>query len=224
MSKLDAFISKWLPVIGKAVVETFQMTIISLLFSIVIGVSLGVILVLTRPGQSFENKWVYNIFNIIVNMIRSIPFIILLFFILPFTKVIAGTVIGVKGVIVPLVIYTAPYIARLMESALLEVDPGVVEAYTAMGIKRRWIIWNVLLREARPSIILGLTIATVSLIGATAMAGLVGAGGLGDLAYRYGHIQYEVDVMYITVFILIIIVQSIQMIGNYFSARLKRDS
>ena len=110
-----------------------------------------------------------------------------------------------------------------MESALLEVDPGVVEAYTAMGVKRRSVIWHVLLREARPSIILGLTIATIGLIGATAMAGFVGAGGLGDLAYRYGHIQYEVDIMYITVFILIVIVQGIQMIGNYFSAKLKRD-
>ena len=142
---------------------------------------------------------------------------------MPFTKLVAGTIIGVRGVIVPLVIYAAPYIARLIESALLEVSPGVVEAYTAIGIKRRSIIWNVLLREARPSIILGLTIATVSLIGATAMAGLVGAGGLGDLAYRYGHIQYEIDVMYLTVFVLIIIVQGVQMIGNYFSAKMKRD-
>lgn len=223
MSNFSAFTDKWSPVIWKALIETFQMVTISLVFSIIIGVSTGIILVLTRPGYAFENKRIYNIFNIIVNIIRSIPFIILLFFILPFTKLIAGTVIGVKGVIVPLVIYTSPYIARLIETALLEVDPGVVEAYTAMGIKRRSIVWNVLLREARPSIILGLTIATVSLIGATAMAGLVGAGGLGDLAYRYGHIQYEVDVMYVTVFVLIVIVQGIQMLGNYFSAKLKRD-
>ena len=154
---------------------------------------------------------------------RSVPFIILLFFITPFTKAIVGTIIGVKGVIVPLVVYTSPYIARLMESALLEVDPGVTEAYTAMGVKRRKIVWNVLIREARPAIILGLTIATVSLIGATAMAGLVGAGGLGDLAYRYGHIQDEVEVMYATVFILIILVQGIQSLGNYFASKLKRD-
>lgn len=221
---LSEFNSKWAPVIGEAIVETFQMTFISLFFSIIIGVALGVLLVLTRPNFLFSNKIVYFILNIFVNIIRSIPFIILLFFILPFTKSIAGTVIGVKGVIVPLVVYTSPYIARLIETALLEVDQGVVEAYTAMGIKRRSIIWNVLLREARPSIILGLTIATVSLIGATAMAGLVGAGGLGDLAYRYGHIQYEVDVMYATVIILIVLVQGIQMIGNFFAARLKRDS
>ena len=223
MNNFTGFTSKWLPLINKALIETFQMTIISLFFAIILGVAIGIVLVITRPGQSFENKWVYNILNIFVNIIRSIPFIILLFFILPFTKFIAGTVIGVKGVIVPLVIYTAPYIARLIESALLEVSPGVVEAYTAMGIKRRSIIWNVLLREARPSIILGLTIATVSLIGATAMAGLVGAGGLGDLAYRYGHISYEVEVMYLTVFILVVIVQAVQMFGNYLSARLKRD-
>lgn len=223
MRSYEEFIDRWLPVIWKALIETFQMTVISLLFAIVIGVVMGIVLVLTRPGQSFENKWIYNLLNIFVNIIRSIPFIILLFFILPFTDLIAGTVIGVKGVIVPLVVYTAPYIARLMESALLEVDPGVIEAYTAMGVKRRSIIWHVLLREARPSIILGLTIATIGLIGATAMAGLVGAGGLGDLAYRFGHIRYEVDIMYLTVFILVVMVQSIQMIGNYFSTKLKRD-
>lgn len=223
MSNLMGFTDKWLPLIYKALVETFQMTTISLFFALIFGVSIGIVLVITRPGYMFENKWIYGLLNVIVNIIRSIPFIILLFFILPFTKLVAGTIIGVRGVIVPLVIYATPYIARLIESALLEVSPGVVEAYTAIGIKRRSIIWNVLLREARPSIILGLTIATVSLIGATAMAGLVGAGGLGDLAYRYGHIQYEIDVMYLTVFVLIIIVQGVQMIGNYFSAKMKRD-
>src|SRR5699024_7530924 len=119
----------------------------------------------------------------------------------PFTKLIVGTVIGVKGVIVPLVIYTAPFIARQMETAFLEVEPGVIEAYQAMGIKRRSIIWHVLLREARPAIILVLTIATLSVIGATAMAGLVGAGALGDLAYHYAHIQYEVEDMYSAVLI-----------------------
>src|SRR5690625_2700607 len=223
MRSYEEFIERWIPVILKALVETLQLSTISLLLSIVIGIAMGIVLVLTHPGQSFENKWIYNLLNVFVNIIRSIPFIILLFFLLPFTKLIAGTVIGVKGVIVPLVVYTAPYIARLMETALLEVDLGVVEAYTAMGVKRRSIIWHVLLREARPSIILGLTIATIGLIGATAMAGLVGAGGLGDLAYRFGHVRYEVDIMYLTVFILVVIVQGIQMIGNYFSARLKRD-
>ena len=223
MNAEQSFLDKWSPIIWEAVLETFQMTSISLVISIALGVPLGLMLVLTRPGQSFENKWLYQISNLVINIIRSIPFIILLFFILPFTKFLVGTTIGVKGVIVPLVVYTAPYIARLMETALLEVSPGVVEAYTAMGVKRRHIIWNVLLREARSSIVLGLTIATVGLIGATAMAGLVGAGGLGDLAYRYGHIRFQVDVMYAAVFILIILVQIVQSIGNRVATKLKKD-
>nr|WP_163100259.1 methionine ABC transporter permease [Peribacillus alkalitolerans] len=219
----EGFFEQWLPLIGESLIETFQMVGISLQFSVLLGVPLGVLLVLSRPGQSLENKWLYQGLNIIINIIRSVPFIILLFFILPFTKFLVGTTIGVKGVIVPLVIYTAPYISRLMESSLLEVDKGVIEAYKAMGITNGKIIWNVMLREARPSIILGLTIATVSLIGATAMAGLVGAGGLGDLAYRFGHLRYEVDVMYATVLILIILVQSIQTLGNKLAAQLKKD-
>ncbi|WP_413364581.1 methionine ABC transporter permease [Lysinibacillus sp. 3P01SB] len=223
MNNDKGFLEQWGPIIWEALLETFQMTSISLVISIVLGVPLGLMLVLTRPGQSFENKWIYQISNLLINIIRSIPFIILLFFILPLTKFLVGTTIGVKGVIVPLVVYTAPYIARLLETALLEVSPGVMEAYTAMGIKRRHIIWNVLLREARSSIILGLTIATVGLIGATAMAGLVGAGGLGDLAYRYGHIRFQVDVMYAAVFILIILVQVVQSIGNRIAAKLKKD-
>lgn len=223
MNSDKGFFEQWGPIIWEAVLETFQMTSISLIISVALGVPLGLMLVLTRPGQAFENKWLYRISNLVINIIRSIPFIILLFFILPLTKFLVGTTIGVKGVIVPLVVYTAPYIARLLETALLEVSPGVMEAYTAMGIKRRHIIRHVLLREARSSIVLGLTIATVGLIGATAMAGLVGAGGLGDLAYRYGHIRFQVDVMYAAVFILIILVQVVQSIGNLVAAKLKKD-
>ena len=223
MNSLQAFYEQWGHVIWKSLGETLQMTSISLLLSVIIGIPLGLLIVLTRPGQLFENKWLYQILNLAINVVRSIPFIILLFFILPFTKVIVGTTIGVKGVIVPLVVYTAPYLARLMETALLEISPGVVEAYTAMGIKRRHIVKNVLLREARSGIILGLTIATVGLVGATAMAGLVGAGGLGDLAYRFGHIRYQVDVMYAAVFVLIILVQIIQSVGTRIATKLKRD-
>jgi D-methionine transport system permease protein len=223
MDRYERFVDQWLPIIWKAVLETFQMVGVSLLFAVIIGIALGILVVLTRPGQALANKFIYQLLNLFINIIRSVPFIILLFFILPFTKIIVDTTIGVRGAIVPLVIYTAPYIARLIESALLEVDAGVVEAYTAMGVKTRNIIWNVILREARPSIILGLTIATVSLISATAMAGMVGAGGLGDLAYRFGFLRYEVDVMYATVFILIVIVQIIQSLGNKLAANLKKD-
>lgn len=223
MGRIEQFIDQWLPYITEASIETFQMVSISLILSIFIGIPLGILLVLTRPGQAWANNFIYQVLNVFINIIRSIPFIILLFFLIPFTKAIVGTTIGVRGVIVPLVIYTAPYLARLLETSLLEVDHGVKEAYQAMGIKTHQIIWYVMLREARSSIVLGLTIVTVSLIGATAMAGLVGAGGLGDLAYRFGHIRYEVDVMYATVFILIIIVQTIQTIGNKLAAYLKKD-
>lgn len=223
MTWISEFISQWMPYITKASIETFLMVSISLVFSIFIGIPLGILLVLTRPNQAWENRYVYQGLNIFINLIRSIPFIILLFFLIPFTKFVAGTTIGVKGVIVPLVIYTAPYLARLLETSLLEVEQGVIEAYEAMGIKTWKIIWHVMLRESRSSIVLGLTIVTISLIGATAMAGLVGAGGLGDLAYRFGHIRYEVDVMYATVLILIIVVQGIQTIGNKLAAFLKKD-
>nr|WP_225434265.1 methionine ABC transporter permease [Peribacillus tepidiphilus] len=222
-SRINEFLELWGSDIWLATIQTFQMVGISLTISVLIGLPLGVLLVLTRPGKALDNKMIYNFLNVLINIIRSIPFIILLFFILPFTKLIVGTSIGVKGVIVPLVVYTAPYIARLMETALLEVDRGIIEAYEAMGIKTRHIIWHVLVREARSSIVLGLTIATIGLIGATAMAGLVGGGGLGDLAYRFGHLRYEVDVMYVTVILLIILVQGLQSLGNRLSAKLKKD-
>lgn len=222
-AKISAFLENWGPDIWESLIQTFQMVGIALAISILIGLPLGVLLTLSAPGKALENKFLHHFLNLVINMIRSVPFIILLFFILPFTKFIAGTTIGVAGVIVPLVVYTAPYIARLMESSLLEVDRGVIEAYEAMGIKTRHIIWHVLIRESRSSIILGLTIATIGLIGATAMAGLVGAGGLGDLAYRFGHLRYQADVMYVTVFILIVLVQGIQTFGNLISARLKKD-
>jgi D-methionine transport system permease protein len=222
-SRINEFLELWGSDIWLATIQTFQMVGISLTISVLIGLPLGVLLVLTRPGKALDNKIIYNFLNVLINIIRSIPFIILLFFILPFTKLIVGTSIGVKGVIVPLVVYTAPYIARLMETALLEVDRGIIEAYEAMGIKTRHIIWHVLVREARSSIVLGLTIATIGLIGATAMAGLVGGGGLGDLAYRFGHLRYEVDVMYVTVILLIILVQGLQSLGNRLSAKLKKD-
>lgn len=223
MSEIQQFIEGRLPIIGESVVQTLQMVSVSLAISVLIGLPLGILLILTRPGNALENRVVYQVLNVFVNIVRSIPFIILLFFILPFTKLIVGTSIGIKGAIVPLIVHAAPSIARLMENALVEVDSGVIEAYRSMGIRTRHIIWHVMLREARPPIILGLTIAVINLVGATAMAGLVGAGGLGDLAYRFGHLRYEVDVMYVTVFILILMVQCLQSIGNKLAAKYKKD-
>ncbi|MED3825030.1 ABC transporter permease [Priestia flexa] len=217
------FFVEWGDVIWEGFLQTLTMTSISLVIAILIGLPLGILLVVTRQGGQSENRWLYQVLNWIINIIRSIPFIILLFFILPFTKLIAGTTIGVQGVIVPLVVYTAPYIARLMESALLEVDKGIVEAYQSMGISTSKIIWYVVVREARSGIVLGLTIATIGLIGATAMAGLVGAGGLGDIAFQYGHLRFEPTVMYTTILVLIIMVQLIQSFGSQLAKRLKRE-
>ncbi|MBP1931589.1 methionine ABC transporter permease [Ammoniphilus resinae] len=206
-----------------AIVETWWMVAYSLVIATVIGLPLGVLLVVTRPNHIYENRLFYTILNVVINILRSIPFIILMVAIIPFTKSIVGTAIGIKGAIVPLVVYTAPYIARLMESALLEVDAGIIEAFQAMGATRRQIVFQVMLKEARPAISLGLTIATIGLIGATAMAGVIGAGGLGDLAIRYGYQRWQLDVMAGTVIILVIIVQGVQSLGNFVAKRLRKQ-
>ncbi|MET1248695.1 MULTISPECIES: methionine ABC transporter permease [Sporolactobacillus] len=217
------FLNQWGDAIWEGFIQTTQMTLISLAFSILIGLPLGILLVLTRKQGQWENIVVYTIVNSLINIIRSIPFIILLFFLLPFTKFIAHTTIGVRGVIVPLVIACAPFIARLLETAMLEVSKGVIEAYQSMGISTPKIIWHVIIREARSSIILGLTIAIIGLIGETAMAGFVGAGGLGDLAYQFGYVRFQPDVMYAVIIILIVIVQIIQSLGNVIARKLKKS-
>lgn len=202
--------------------ETGIMVGYSLVISAVIGLLLGVILVVTRPGHICANPVIYQLLNIVINILRSLPFIILMVAIIPFTKWIVHTTIGVKGAIVPLVVYTAPYLARLLESALLEVDRGVIEAFQAMGASRRQIITRVLLREARPGLVLGLTIGTISLVGASAMAGVVGAGGLGDVAIRYGYQRWEPNVMITCVILLVLSVQIVQSIGTVIAKRLRK--
>lgn len=206
----------------EAAYETFLMVFISLVIAAIIGIPLGILLVVTRQGHIYEQKWLYTLINMVINIIRAIPFIILLFAITPFTRMIVGTTIQIKGAIVPLVVFTAPFIARVTESALLEVNKGIIEAFLAMGATPGQIISKVLLKEARPSLVLGLTISTISLIGASAMAGAVGGGGLGDLAIRYGYQRYEKDVMLATLVVLIIIVQGIQGLGNMVAKKLKK--
>ncbi|WP_137596809.1 methionine ABC transporter permease [Paucilactobacillus kaifaensis] len=220
---MQTFINLWGSVIWTGFGQTLAMTSITFILSVVIGIPIGVLLVVTRIDGLHPNKPVYSITNWIINILRSLPFIILLFLILPITKFVAGTTIGIRGVVLPLVVYAGPYIGRLVESSLLEVDPGTIEAYQSMGISNGNIIWRIMVRESRSSIIRGLTIAAIGLIGATAMAGLVGAGGLGDIAYQYGFQRYQPDVMYVTIVILIVLVQLIQSIGNVVSARLKKD-
>jgi D-methionine transport system permease protein len=206
-----------------ALQETLYMVGFSIVIATLIGIPLGVLLVITRPGHIFEQRFIYQAANTIINIIRSVPFIILLFALIPFTKLVSGTFIGVEGAIVPLVVYASPYIARLMESALLEVDAGLIEAFQAMGATRRQIIFNVMLKEARPALILSLTIALIGLIDATAMAGIIGAGGLGNLAYRYGFQRWETLVMIFTVIILIILVQIFQTLGNRIARAMRKD-
>ncbi|SES25848.1 methionine ABC transporter permease [Psychrobacillus sp. OK032] len=211
------------PLFTLSIYETLMMVVISLVIATLIGIPLGILLVITRPNHLAPNRWIFQILNIIINIIRSVPFIILMVAIIPFTEILVGSAIGIEGAVVPLIVYTAPFIARLMETALLEVDQGVIEAYLSMGASRTQIIRRIMIREARPGILLCLTIATIGLIGATAMAGAVGAGGLGDLALRYGYQQWDLPVMMVTVIILIIIVQCIQSLGNWAANKMKKN-
>lgn len=205
-----------------ALVQTIQMTVFSLLFSSVIGIPLGILLVVTRKGHLLENPAVFTVVNMIINIFRSVPFIILMVALIPVTRLIVGTSIGTSAAIVPLTFYAGPYIARLVENSLLEVDPGVIEAAEAMGATPRQIIFRFLISEALGSLVLSFTVATVGLVGASAMAGAIGAGGLGDLAITYGYQRFDTLTMIITVAILVIVVQGLQTSGNVLSKKLRR--
>ena len=206
----------------EAIIETLQMVSFSLLFSVLLGLPLGILLYVTRKGQILENVPVFTVLNGIINIFRSIPFIILLVAIIPLTRLIVGTSIGTEAAIVPLVFYAGPYIARLVESSLLEIDQGVLEAAKAMGATPSQTIFRFLLPEALGSLVVNITIATIGLIGASAMAGTVGGGGIGDLAITYGYQRFDTITMIITVVILIVMVQGIQSLGNVLSKKIRR--
>ncbi|RRI21648.1 ABC transporter permease [Pseudomonas aeruginosa] len=197
-----------------ASVDTFWMLGGSLLFTVVLGLPLGVLLFLTGPRQMFEQKAVYTLLSLVVNILRSLPFIILLIVMIPLTVLITGTSLGVAGAIPPLVVGATPFFARLVETALREVDKGIIEATQAMGASTRQIIWNALLPEARPGIIAAITVTAITLVSYPAMAGVVGAGGLGDLAIRFGYQRFQTDVMVVTVVMLLILVQILQTVGD----------
>lgn len=207
-----------------ALVETIQMVAFSLLFSAILGLPLGILLVVTRRNQLLENVPFFNVLSGIINIFRSVPFIILLVAIIPVTRLIVGTSIGTAAAIVPLVFYAGPYIARLVENSLLEVDPGVIEAAEAMGATPWQIIFKFLIPEALSSLVLAFTIATIGLVGASAMAGAVGGGGLGDLAITYGYQRFDTITMLITVGILIVIVQGLQSLGNILAKKSDEDN
>ncbi|MFK4206280.1 methionine ABC transporter permease [Acinetobacter junii] len=203
-----------------ALQETFQMVFFALLFGCIWGFIQGITLVVTRTGGILQNKAIYYAINPIVNALRSLPFIILLIAVIPLTKLLVGTSIGTWAAIVPLTIYVGPYLGRLIETSLLEVNEGIVESAQAMGASPWQIIFKFIIPEARSSLILNLTTGTISLIGATAMAGAVGAGGIGDLAISYGYQRFDTSVVILTVIVLLLLVQFVQSFGDWL-ARLR---
>ena len=200
--------------IGAASLDTLIMLAGSLAATVVIGLPLGVILFLTGPKRLLAQPAAHAVLSVVVNGLRSVPFIILLILMIPLTVLLVGTSLGVAGAIPPLVVGAAPFFARLVESALREVDPGVVEAAQSMGATDRQIVFEALLPEAMPGIVAAITVTAVALVSYTAMAGVVGAGGLGDLAIRFGYQRFQPDVMVVTVVLLLIIVQALQMLGD----------
>lgn len=208
--------------IWKGIRETLFMTLMSTLMGYVLGLPLGIALAVTDKGGIHPNRVVYRILDVITNVIRSIPFLILLILVIPVTRFIVGQSYGSAATVVPLVIAAAPFIARMIESSLKEVDKGVIEAAQSMGAGTFTIIGRVLLEEARTSLIVGVTIALGTILGYSAMAGVVGGGGLGDIAIRYGYYRYQPDIMIVTIVILIVLVQILQGIGMLISAKLDR--
>ena len=209
-------------IILKAFNETVFMTFYSTIFSVILGFILAVILTISAEDDLRPNKIIYKVLDVIINILRSFPFIILMVFIIPLTRAIVGTSIGKEAAIVPLTFAAAPFVARIIESSLREVDKGVIEAAKSFGASDFQIIFKVMLKEAVPSIVSGLTLTIISIIGYSAMAGTVGGGGLGYLAVSYGYQRFQKDVMIVTVIILIIIVQALQMLGNYLYKKLNK--
>ena len=214
--------SKWISLLLDNTWISIYMTLISTLIAYAIGLPLGVILVVTAPGGLRPSKTLYKILDFVVNIVRSVPFLILLITIMPLTKLIVGKSYGPAATIVPLALAAAPFVARLVESSLLEVDHGVIEAAQSMGAGLFTIIFKVLLAEARTSLIVGATIALGTILGYSAMAGVVGGGGLGNIAIQYGYYRNQLNVMYAAVIILVVIVQVLQIIGTRLSKQLDK--
>lgn len=210
MNLLD---QQMIEMLGRGTLETLYMTLVGTLVSYVIGLPTGMLLILTDKNGMVPIKWLNTILNIIVNIFRSIPFLILVVAIIPFTRLLVGTAIGSTAMIVPLVVAAAPFVARLVEQSLQEVDGGVIEAAQSMGASPATILMKVMLPEARPSLIVGSAIACTTILSYSAMAGFVGGNGLGDIATKYGYYRYDAQIMWITVALLVILVQILQEVG-----------
>ena len=202
--------------------DTLVMTFVSTIFAYVLGLPMGVLLNITQPHGIWPHKWVNRILGWIVNVGRSLPFIILMIAVMGFTKLLVGTKIGVRGAIPPLVISAAPFIARMVETSLAEVDAGVVEAAQSMGASVPQIVTKVYLPEAKPSLILGASISLITILSYTAIAGAIGSGGLGDLAVRYGYQRYIPSMLWTTVILIIVLVQIIQTVFSWLSTKVDK--
>jgi len=216
------FITQYGQLLIQGTGTTIVMTGVSTLLAYALGIPLGVLVTVTAPGSLRSHKAFNGVLGWIVNVGRSIPFIILLVALIPLTRFIVGTSLGTPGAIVPLVIAATPFVARMIEAALREVDAGVIEAAQSFGASAPQIIWKVMLRESLPSIVRGVSITFITLFGYSAMAGAIGAGGLGDIAIRYGYYRYQDDVMFATILILIVLVQLVQSVGDLLARRIDR--
>ena len=213
---------KYLTVIGTASWQTFVMVFFSTIFSLILGIPLGIILCTSDPASGLRPRKLLNqILSIVINILRAIPFVILVILLFPFTRAIVHTAIGTKASIVPLTIAAAPFVARVIESSLKEVEPGVIQAARSMGSTDFQIIKKVLLPEALPSIVNGITLTIINLIGYSAMAGTVGGGGLGDVAIRYGYQRYRVEYMIGAVVIILVLVEVVQVLGTRISNKMQ---
>lgn len=211
-----------IPELNQAFFETLLMVGIALAIAILLGLPLGILLYVTDTGLFLENKFIKRVVGIIINLIRSVPFIILLVFLLPLTQLLVNTTIGPLAASVSLSVAAIPYYARIVESSAREIDKGVIEAAVACGASPWLIIRSIILPEAKPGLITGLTITAISLIGYSAMAGTIGGGGIGDLAIRYGYYRYDNTVMFTTVILLIVIVQFVQYLGDFIAKTVNR--
>jgi len=207
------FSSEVIKMIGFGLLETLYMTLVSTALAYIIGLPLGVALVVSEGSENPLVRGANAVLGVLVNLLRSVPFLILLVALIPFTRFIVGTSIGSTATIVPLVVASAPFVARLVESSIKEVDRGVIEAAQCMGASMTKVIYKVMLPEAKPSLIVGSAIAVTTILSYSAMAGFVGGGGLGDIAIRYGYYRYQDDIMIITVALLVVVVQILQEIG-----------
>ena len=210
-------IAEYLDILGYGTWDTLYMTFLSTFFAYLFGLPMGIILVITEDTHILPHERINAILGGVVNVTRSVPFIILLIAVIPLTRLVVGTSIGATASIVPLVIGAVPFVARMIETSMKDLDRGVIEAAQSMGASPWQIICKVMVPETLPSIILGVSITTITLIGYSAMAGVVGGGGLGDIAIRYGYHRYQTDLMFLTIILLIIIVQAVQSAGNYLS-------